>query len=215
MHNVNDPALRRPDDPEIVSAAAALQSQLLYFRLANYNNIAIPAIDDAIKSLAPRQRELYLALAAPCINDEDSRRFVLNYLRDENLHTDNPLSVSEHAVLAALFEQAHMPQNRGQLLITNLTATVNRYLQIEGERRRLNARHVGALLTGFGFTRRRRMNSGWALLLEREDLRRIHQVAEHYGANHRPGEQSSFVACSFCPDVPPVARPFATGVVMG
>jgi hypothetical protein len=55
------------------------------------------------------------------------------------------------------------------------------------------------------------MNSGWALLLEREDPRRLHQMAEHYGTTQR---QNGFVACSLCPDAPPAARPLAVGVVM-
>jgi len=50
MHAVNDPALRLPGDPEIVAVADTLQSQLLYFRLANYNKIATPVIDDAAKT---------------------------------------------------------------------------------------------------------------------------------------------------------------------
>jgi len=162
--------------------------------------------------LPPRTRGLYLALSTPCADDEPSHNFLLDYFRDLHLHSDDPLSAAEHAVLAALFQSAHMPQNRGQLLIRDLTAAVNRYLQEEGERRCATGRHVGALLTGFGFTRRRRMNTGWALLLEKEDSPRLHQLAAHYGITHR---ESGFVACSFCQDAPPAARPLAVGVVMG
>src|SRR5262249_1823359 len=69
MHGVNNPALRLPDDPGIVASAAALQSQLLYYRLANYNNIDKRNVE-LDEKFSARTRNLYLALGAPCIADE-------------------------------------------------------------------------------------------------------------------------------------------------
>jgi hypothetical protein len=225
MHGVDDPTLRLPDDPEIVAAAAALQSQLLYYRLANYENVGVhrggpgfqarvSEADFAERKMPPRARNLYLALAAPCFNDEESSRFLLDYLSDHFplTHNEDSLSGAEHAVLTALFHSAHLPQNRGQVLIKELTAHGNRYLQNEGERLHITPRHAGAILASFGFTRRRRMNHGCALLLEKEDQRRLHQAAERYGADSR---DNGFVACSLCPDVPPLDRLPVIGVITG
>ena len=215
MHGVNDPALRLPDDPEIVSAAASLQSQLLYYRLANYECIAIPVVSEAIKTLPPRTRELCLSLSAPCGDDEESHRFLLDYLRDQHLHNEDSLSAAECAVLAALFQSVHMGDRRGQILIKDIAARANQCLQNEGEHFRLSVRHVGIIASSLSFSRRHRTMNGWKLLLEKNDFSRLHEVAARYGADHKPEDLPGFVRCAVCPDTPPTARPFSVGVLVG
>jgi hypothetical protein len=203
MHGVNDPVLRLPDDPEIVSAAATLQSQLLYYRLANYASTGATAINEAAKSLPPRKRELYFALAAPCVNDEDSHRFILDYLSDQTLHDDDALSPAEHAVLAALFQSAHMPQHRGEIFLSDLTLEVNRALRAEGEHLRLGPRQVGPILSGFGFTRRHRVPKGKNLVLGNDDYRRLHEMSRQYNVDYLPEDVPGLARCSLCPSLPP------------
>ena len=213
MHAVNDPALRLPDDPEIVEAAATLQSQLLYYRLANYQRITKPANDESIKTLPPRKRELYVALVAPCLGEEPSRNFLLDYFRDDSRNQDeNSLSSAEHAVVAALFLSAHMPELHGRLLLKDVAARANRHLQADGESLRLSVRHVGIIATSFGFSRRHRTTNGWKLLLEKSDQRPLHDMAAYYGVNQFPEDASGLTRCSLCPDKP-ANRPFATGVL--
>jgi hypothetical protein len=214
MHGVNDPALRLPDDPEIVSAADSLQAQLLYYRLSNYNNIAARNLE-LKEALPPRKRELYFALAAPCSTDKESREFLLNYFREHTTHSEDSLSAAEYSVIFALFHLAHMPEHRGQPLTKEIAARANRYLRDEHERIQLEIRRVGAILTSFGFTKRRRIEKGWTLVLEKEDHRRLHKIAECQWIDHLRNDMPGFVACLFCPDVPPAARPFAIGVVTG
>jgi hypothetical protein len=215
MHAVNDPALHLPDDPEIVSAAATLQSQLLYYRLANYSRIATPAMSEAAKSLPSRKRELYLALAAPCSADEESHRFLLDHFSEQNTHSDDSLSAAEYSVLFALFHVAHLPEHRGQPLIKEVAARANRYLHGECEHLQLHIRRVGAILTSFGFAKRRRTEKGWTLVLEGDDQRRLHKIGERYGIDYLRGGMSGFTACLLCPDAPPAVRPFTVGVVTG
>jgi hypothetical protein len=212
MHNVNDPALRLPDDPEIVSAAAVLQSQLLYHRLANYSNIAVSNVA-LNETLPPRQRELYLALAAPCVNDENSSRFLLDYFR--RAHSEDALSSAEHAVLAALFQSAHMPEHHGQLLLKDIAIRANQCLQNEGENLRLSVRQVGSITSSLGFSRRHRTMNGWKLLLEKSDQQPLHNIAARYGVDQFPQNATGLTRCPLCPMIQPANRPWSVGVLIG
>jgi hypothetical protein len=40
-------------------------------------------------------------------------------------------------------------------------------------------------------------------------------IADRYGIDQLRDDMPGFIACHLCPDVPPAARPFATGVVTG
>src|SRR5262249_13922492 len=215
MHGVNDPALRLPDDPEIVSAAAGLHSQLLYYRLANYQRVATPAINEAAKSLPPRSRELYLALSTPCADDEQSRNILFDYFRNYHVQDGDSLSPAEQATLVALFHLVHLPEHRSQLLTKDVSLRANRYLRDEREHDHLPIRRTGAILSGFSFAQRRRTRKGWALLLEKHDQRRLHTLAERYGIDQLRDDMPGFTACHLCPDVPPTERSLAVGVVTG
>jgi hypothetical protein len=216
MQGVNDPALRLPDDPEIVSAAAALQSQLLYYRLANYDKVNARTFE-LHESLPPRKRELYFALATPCVADKDSKHFLLNYFRDRHSHaySDDSLSAAEYSVLFALFHVAHLPEHRGHPLTKEIAARANRHLNEEREHLQLQIRRVGAILTSFGFAQRRRTKKGWALPLEGDDQRRLHKIGERYGIDYLRDDMPGFTACLLCPDAPPAAQPVAVGAVTG
>jgi hypothetical protein len=206
MHAVNDPALRRPDDPQIVSAAASLQSQLLYYRLANYNRVIAPEITEAEKALSPGTQELYLALAAPCSCDQigqQAQHFLLEYLRARDLGCEDSLSPVDYSVLFGLLHVAHIPQHRGQLLTKEIALYANRYLQRESEQIQLPIRRVGAILSGFGFAGRRRTRNGWSLVLEKEHQHRLHLIAERNGMHYLRDDMPGFAACPLCPASPP------------
>jgi hypothetical protein len=241
MHAVNDPALRLPDDPEIVAAATALHSQLLYYRLSNYNAVVshrgTPGLQaraseasslvnykavavhelELSENLSARKRELYFALAAPCSPDpqaQQAQRFILEYLRARDVGCEDSLSPVEYSVLFALFHVAHLPEHRGQLLTKEIAARANQYLHDRREHIQLQIRRVGSIVTGFAFAQRRRTRHGWALVLQKEDEHRLHRIAERNGMDYLRDAMPGFVACPLCPDVPPRDQVPAFGVVI-
>lgn len=154
-------------------------------------------------------------LSSACLNSEESQQFLLDYLRDQTTSNEDSLSAAEYSVLVALFHIAHMPEHRSQPLTKEIAARANRYLHDEREHFQLHTRRIGAILTGFGFARRRRTKKGWALDLEGNDQRQLHKIAERYGIDHLRDDMPGFTACLLCPDAPPAARPLAVGVVTG
>ncbi len=86
--------------------------------------------------------------------------------------------------------------------ITDVAEAVNHYLERMGEKWRLEARKVGAVLTSFGFTNRTRTNSGYVIQLTQEDSVRLHQLVASYGID---GYQDEFLRvppkmCGLCSD---------------
>jgi hypothetical protein len=213
MHAVNDPALRLPDDPEIVAAATALHSQLLYYRLVNYKAVAVHELELS-ENLSARKRELYFALAAPCSPDQQAQRFILEYLRARDVGCEDSLSPVEYSVLFALFHVAHLPEHRGQLLTKEIAARANQYLQDQREHIQLQIRRVGSIVTGFAFAQRRRTRHGW-----RWCSRKRTNIA--FIASQNATEWITFATrcpassrARSAPDVPPRDQVPAVGVVI-
>jgi hypothetical protein len=106
------------------------------------------------------------------------------------------LPPEEDAVLAVLFSAIH--QNfTGLVSIKDLTREVNSTLKRSGERSQLNPRRAGAIVKNFGVNHRQRTNSGWVILLDREDQERIHKLANNHGMDHR-GAGYDFSDCPYC-----------------
>jgi hypothetical protein len=111
------------------------------------------------------------------------------------------LAPEHNAVLRALFSAIHIPGDITCIWISDLTQRVNIFLELAGEKLRIQPRKVGAVVTSLGFSSRTRTNSGWVLSLSRKDAERLHELAVCYGID---GIRDSFPQgispeeCSLC-----------------
>jgi hypothetical protein len=199
--------LVRISDPEVQLAAAALQSQLLWYRLQFFTEVeAMPIKGDG--ELRPRTRDLLRVLCAPMIQDAARCEALLKFFISGNAVPLEPLGIEQNAVLLTLFTFIHVAENIGSLRTSDLTRNVNHCLRVTGEKRSLEPRKVGAVLTSLGFCNRTRANSGWCVHFRKEDIKRIHDLAENYGLDRASeqlieslfgrGHRFSPESCSLC-----------------
>lgn len=179
MFESNSTALCRTDEPKVQQMAADLQAQLLRFRLENYKT-AKPAAVPGDEILRPRTRDLLRALSAGHAQDAERCQGLLKAFESDEAVPLEPLNPAHNAVLLALFAMIH-PGDFSFIWNSHLTEKVNLFLEQSGDRLRLLPRKVGAVLTSFGFTNRRRTNSGWALYISQRDAEKLHQLAACYG----------------------------------
>ena len=196
-------SLSRPLDPKIVEAADVLQIDLLMYRLKNYRKLNLPRISGD-ERLHARTRDLYQALAFSLGGDSKlCARLLKCCERQQDLNRE-PLSPPRTAVLESLFERIHTHRADDGFLIGEFTKDVNCALVQAGERRRLNPREVGGVLTTFGFINRRRTNRGWMIWLGRSAEKRIHFLMTVYGIRCSTDVLSSperALACQFCQEI--------------
>jgi hypothetical protein len=105
-----------------------------------------------------------------------------------------------NAVLRALFSTVHRAEGFASIWIKDLTRQVNIFLELEGEKLRLQPRKVGAVLSSLGFSSRTRTNSGWTMSLSKRDAEKLHQLATAYGVDRaeRSFRGISPDKCSLC-----------------
>ncbi len=184
MREVDDPTLMSPDNPEVHATANELQEKLLYYRLEHFDTFrlleAAPPLE-GIEKLRPRTRDLYLALTAPCGAHPELCQKLLNDFVTHNGFTYESLPAIESAVLAALLHSLDSVEKTKLHFIGDLAKSANEYLTEAGEKLRMMPRQVGIALAGLGFTKRRRDRSGWNVVVEEADLRRLHAMGERYG----------------------------------
>jgi hypothetical protein len=206
--------LIRPDAPEVIAAADDIQAKLLYFRLETLarGNGAIeaehlpqPNMEDqdsktpeSTHTLRPRMRDLYQALATPFANDPDQCRLLEKWMSRADIAHREPLPPEESAVLAALYGVAHQEKQPERPCITDLTHLVNLRLAATHERLRIKPRRIGSVLSSFGISQRCRTSRGWAIWLELDDRKKIHQLADRYGLDRSDFEIETFSKCSLC-----------------
>ncbi len=77
----------------------------------------------------------------------------------------------------------HLREDFTSIWISDLTEQVNMFLELEGQRLRLQPRKVGAVLTSLGFSSHSRTNSGYVISLNRQDAEKLHQLAACYGVD--------------------------------
>jgi len=123
---------------------------------------------------------------------------LLEFFKLHNIFAKEPLPVEDNAVLGALYCSVHKNDYSGMEFVGDLTSQVNRYLHESGERLRLPPRRVGAILARFGFAQRRRNHKGWGVLLEKEDLEKLHRIAGRYGVDQLPDGTAGFNKCPMC-----------------
>jgi hypothetical protein len=92
----------------------------------------------------------------------------------------------------------HLREDFNSIWISDLAQQVNIFLELEGEKLRLQPRKVGAVLTSLGFSSRTRTNSGWVLSLIRRDAEKLHQLAASYGVD-RAGRSFRGISPDECP----------------
>jgi hypothetical protein len=61
---------------------------------------------------------------------------------------------------------------------------VNSLLRAGGESFRLSPRAIGSVLSSLGFTKRRRTNHGWELIIDLKTRKRIHELVAAYGVDN-------------------------------
>ncbi len=174
-------ALVRADEPEVQYSAANLQAQLLRFRFENYK-AAEPTAVPGDETLRPRTRDLLRALTAAHA-DVQRAQGLLRFFESGQGVQQEPLDPEHNAVLRALFSMVHLREDFNSIWISDLAQQVNIFLELEGEKLRLQPRKVGAVLTSLGFSSRTRTNSGWVLSLTRRDAEKLHQLAASYGVD--------------------------------
>jgi hypothetical protein len=179
MFETKSTALVRVDEPEVQQAAAELQAQLLRFRFENYKTVRpVPVRGD--EALRPRTRDLLRVLSAAHADVSRSER-LLRFVESGQGVQPEPLSPEQNAVVRALFSAVHIREDFACIWISDLTQRVNIFLELAGEKLRLQPRKVGAVLTSLGFSSRARTNSGWVLSLTQRDAEKLHQLAASYG----------------------------------
>ncbi|MGA8013851.1 MAG: hypothetical protein WB949_15590 [Candidatus Acidiferrales bacterium] len=189
--------LERPLDSKIVEAADVLQIDLLMYRFKNYRKLSLPKIpgDERLHS---RTRDLYQALALSLGGDSKlCVRLLECFERQQDLNRE-PLSPRRTAVLEALFERIHTHRGGEGCLIGEFTKEVNCALAQAGERRCLNPREVGGVLTTFGFINRRRTMNGWMMWLSPAAEKRIHFLMTVYGIRGSADVLSSPECMLYC-----------------
>jgi hypothetical protein len=196
MFESKSSALARADEPEVRHSAANLQAQLLRFRFENYKAVE-PAAVPGDETLRPRTRDLLRALTAARADVQRSQGLLRFFESGQGVQQE-PLDPEHNAVLRALFSVVHLREDFTSIWISDLTQQVNTFLDLEGEKLRLQPRKVGAVLTSLGFSSRTRTNSGWVLSLIRRDAEKLHQLAASYGVD-RAGRSFRGISPDKCP----------------
>jgi hypothetical protein len=189
--------LRSTDEKDVQAFAANLRAQLLSYRFEKYMSV-MPAPVPGDEVLRPRSRDLLRALSAAHSNADRSKA-TLRLFQSGQAVPSEPLNPEQNAVLRSLFAIVHTPRV-SPVFTKNLTAEVNKSLELTGERLHLTPRKVGAILTSFGFNKRVRTNAGWVLYLSEEHSEKLHDLAQNYGIEGWQSGvfNSSTKGCTLC-----------------
>jgi hypothetical protein len=166
--------LLRPTDPKILAHADDVRQMLQQYRFENFNGLSLARVpgDEYLNS---RNWDLYEALALPIV-DANMREFLAIEFKLQGNFNRESLSSTQIALLRALDLYIHKNPTGANCANSNLTETVNLNLEHDRELFRVSPHHVGRDLTSLGLTDRKRTNSGWVLLLNRDTRDRIHRL---------------------------------------
>jgi hypothetical protein len=186
--------LLRPTDPKVLAHADAVRQMLQQYRFENFNRLSLERVpgDEYLNS---RSRDLYEALALP-IGDANIREFLAVQFQLQQNFNREPLSPTAIAVLKALDSHIHDNLTDATYAHGRLTDGVNLILEDDRELFHASPHQVGHVLTSFGLTERKRMNTGWFLLLSRDMREKIHKLVRRHGLE--VGGSVSRDNCEFC-----------------
>jgi hypothetical protein len=176
MNETDRGDLKKPWDPEIATVADGVRGQLLQLRLERYPSIS-PRIIRGAEKLRPRSRDLLSSLLAPLEGDEIAEQMLLEFF--VGIHDPSApdlLSPAQTAVVAALFEFAHIYPDLPDLLIGEVAKRANKKLASARERLQLSPRKTSELLAILGFDYRKRSSRGSLLELDRAAVAKIHKL---------------------------------------
>ena len=212
MRETDGTDLPRTTDPEIIDAADQLQAKLMFFRLSAYAKLKLSDIPPA-EGLRSRDRDLYQALALPISkHPETCARLLECFEHEQNLDRE-PLPPNQLAVLETVFRHLHLQPDERAYRLRALTPDVNAALAIAGERFRMNERAIGSALNGLGLPRRKRNSTGYVVLIDRAERKRVHALLEGYGLEPPSSflpEEFPVDACEFCRADGPLDDPAVT-----
>ena len=170
-------------DDETKVRASELCGQLLQFRFEHYSKIRIQTVPGE-ERLRVRSRDLSRCFAA-CVDEREVREHLSAYFGERDILKREPLPVLESSVLAVLFSEVHPSSYAPLVLIKDLRERANKILKENGEYLHLSPRRVGAILTSFGISHRKRTSYGYQVLLTEADQARIHKLANTHGIDYR------------------------------
>jgi len=198
MFESESTALVRTEEPAVQQLASDLQAQLLQFRFENYKKVQVVPVPGE-ESLRPRTRDLLRSLCAAHGDPGRSQRLLRFFEAGQGVQAE-PLDPEQNAVLRALFSTVHIREDFTTIWIKDLAKQVNFFLDLEGERLRLQPRKVGSVLTALGFSSRTRTNSGWTMSVSQRDVEKIHQLVASYGVDgaERSLRGISPINCKHC-----------------
>ena len=202
LHESRRADLKRPTDPDILSAADDLQKQLLQYRFEKYRVLTSPRIPDGTR-LYSRARDLFEALALPMVEIGGACQRLLGALAVQQAFSREPLAPSHAAVLEYLYWRIHTfpyPTAHVPITMCELAACINEFLKSQKRILRLSPRAVGAALTALGILNRKRTGLGWEVWLDRVELTQIHELVGFYGLESFVDAITSeaIQQCEFC-----------------
>jgi hypothetical protein len=189
--NLNDGVLREIGD--------RLQPQLLDYRLRNHR--AVRASSFSVPEFVGPMRRVGEALGASFPKDEDLQKRVVELLqpKDDSTRTIRRGGLDSF-VVEALLVLCH--ENKDAALVGEITNITNGILAFRGERIRLSARKVGAILGILKFGRTKSAN-GYGFALLRETQREIHELGR---ALDVPTLRDGVAVCEFCNSADPTGE---------
>ncbi len=173
----NNTGLWKPTDREVEKEVRDLQQMLLQMRLQCYSSIK-PVQVPHTGQLSPREQDMLSCLAAVFASNPD---WVDSISRSyEYVPRQQTASPQLAAVVKAVFVVGHDPEFQGNMKVGLVASLAQQYLEMEGERVKLNPRRVGDILTALGFTSSQRQKIGWTRIFTRSDIEKAHELMRSY-----------------------------------
>jgi hypothetical protein len=167
-----------------------LQNQLFRYRCFNHDLVAFENFEPG--NLSPETVAMGLHLGAAIVDDTVLQHEVIDLLKehDEQARVDRAITLNA-VVLKAVLHHCHEGEQQ-QVLVRDLTATVNNLYRVEGEPTKLSNERLGRVLKGLGLYTRRVKSAGRGLILDNATRLRIHDLS--YADEALP----DVPACGYC-----------------
>ena len=173
-----------------------LQCQL--FRYRAFNRELVYFSEFRPEGLSPELRVVARQFGAVIVDDEELQGQVVTLLReqDEQARVDRGTALNG-VVLKAVLMLCH-DGDHNEILVRDITASVNNVYREEGESLKISNERVGHVLKGLGLYTRRLGSSGRGILLDKATRYRAHELS--YANDLLPGRNCA-PACGFCQEL--------------